>query len=485
VTEAVKSGTFRITVNERGQLDSLRNASVVNTVEGARTIVWIIPEGSKVQEGDLLCRLDSSELEDKEIQQQIQVTQAKADLKKGEENIEIQERQNESDVAAATLAWELAQLDLDGFKNGEYDRDKNVLIGERDLALEELNQATEVYLFTKRVAKKGYRSQNEVETARIAVAKAQNKVNVTEGELAVLEKFTYNRTLKELTENAAETERELERAKRRGQATLAQFQAEYEACKLNYDVELTKLKRLQNQIAACTLRAPQAGEVVYANQRSRRSEPAVIEEGATVRERQTIINLPDLTQMKVDARIHESKISQLVNRAESQLPVLVRIDAFPGEAFNGVLDSVSSVPVPGSWPNYDLKEYEAVVRITEPIEKVRRLRPGLTASLEIVVKQRSNVRQVPVQAVLSIGGQYYSYVLTLDGPERRIVQLGETNDKFIEILDGLEVGERVILNPRNQFAKELAELEAAAGDGEDDNDDEESPQTESGESTTL
>jgi HlyD family secretion protein len=277
----------------------------------------------------------------------------------------------------------------------------------------------------------------------------------------------------------------LERAKRRGQATLAQFQAEYEACKLNYDVELTKLKRLQNQIAACTLRAPQAGEVVYANQRSRRSEPAVIEEGATVRERQTIINLPDLTQMKVDARIHESKISQLVNRAESQLPVLVRIDAFPGEAFNGVLDSVSSVPVPGSWPNYDLKEYEAVVRITEPIEKVRRLRPGLTASLEIVVKQRSNVRQVPVQAVLSIGGQYYSYVLTLDGPERRIVQLGETNDKFIEILDGLEVGERVILNPRNQFAKELAELEAAAGDGEDDNDDEESPQTESGESTTL
>jgi HlyD family secretion protein len=41
----------------------------------------------------------------------------------------------------------------------------------------------------------------------------------------------------------------------------------------------------------------------------------VIEEGASVRERQAIINLPDVENMKIDARIHESKISRIVGTA--------------------------------------------------------------------------------------------------------------------------------------------------------------------------
>ena len=40
---------------------------------------------------------------------------------------------------------------------------------------------------------------------------------------------------------------------------------------------------------------------------SRRSEPSIVEEGMTVRERQKLINLPDMSAMKVDAKIHESK----------------------------------------------------------------------------------------------------------------------------------------------------------------------------------
>ena len=125
----------------------------------------------------------------------------------------------------------------------------------------------------------------------------------------------------------------------------------------------------------------------------RGSQPVVIEEGANVRERQRIIKLPDLNHMKVDARIHESKIS----RVEPGLEVEIQVDALPNVTYHGVLESVSSVPVPGSWPNTDLKEYEAEIRITDEVEKVRELRPGMTAALEIIVQERAeDVLQVPV-----------------------------------------------------------------------------------------
>ena len=67
-----------------------------------------------------------------------------------------------------------------------------------------------------------------------------------------------------------------------------------------------------DQIAACKIRSSQDGQVVYANVKDgRSSEKVVIMEGASVRERQAIINLPDLDNMKVSARIHESRISMI------------------------------------------------------------------------------------------------------------------------------------------------------------------------------
>lgn len=425
-----------------------------------------------VKEGDVLCELDSSTLEEKEKQQQILLTQADADLKKSIENVEIQKRQNESDQAAARLAETLANLDLESFEEGESVAEDNRLKGEVLIAREDLAQKIENYEFLKRIAKKGYKTQNDVENARIAVTKAQNTLDVAEGALKVQQKYKNERTLVELKEMASETVRETERVKRQGVAAMAQLKAELEARKLTYEVEKTKLTRLQQQIAACKLTAPQDGEVVYANQSSRRSEPVTIEEGATVRERQKIINLPDLTQMKVDARIHESKISQV----RAGLPVIIRIDAVPDVIYHGTVDSVSSVPLAGNWPNLDLKEYEAIVRITDDIEKLSALKPGLTAGLEIIVKQRdADVLQIPVQSVINVGNRYFAYVLTESGPQRRDLQIGDSNEKAIEILDGIQENEKVIMNPRSNFADELNELEASIGKADNDKQAESTP----------
>jgi HlyD family secretion protein len=514
LTGTVERGPFRLSVIERGTLGSLRNSTLVNTVEGNTTIIFVVPEGTQVKApvrsdvdgtveqigeeqygrrtlavrdlhdalhtfsgdvgpirkvlvkagevvrvgdpliGDVVCELDSALLVQQEILQQIKVTTADAEVKKALEAIEIQKHANAGLLATARLTGDLAQLDLEKYRRGEFEQLVKQYTGELLLAREELNQARENYEYAKRVAKKGFKSQNELEAARIGELRSRNKVEDASEKLKVLETYDYKRRIRELEELAAQSVREIERIQLTGEAAMAQLEAQLEACRLTHKGEQRTLERLQRQIAACRLVAPQDGQVVYAVERSRRSEPIVIEEGAIIRERQEIINLPDFSQMKVDVKIHESKIALI----REGLPALVRVLSEQGRSYRGVLEQVSDVPVRGDYPNYDLMLYECAVRI---IDDVQDLKPGLTAEVEIISQDRDDVLQTPVQSIVAAGDKYFAWVLTRDGPElREGLQLGPANDTTAEVLAGLDEGEQVVMNPRTQFDKQVAALEA-------------------------
>ncbi|MFN9720256.1 MAG: HlyD family efflux transporter periplasmic adaptor subunit [Planctomycetota bacterium] len=519
ILRKAEKGPFRIMITENGTIDSLKNVTLSNRVEGSTTIISLIPEGSKVTEpvmteldgvvhfaagesessksvkvvapdgteksyplvlgeftkvlvedrqqvrkgdflsGDVCCELDASSLKEKFQDQKIKVTTATANLDKAGKDIEIQRTTNESNVAKAKLAEELAQLDFASYTSagGEYAQAVETIRGDLKKTEEELSINKEEYERIRDQARLGYANVNQLESARLKVTQSQITLKVKTGELAVLENFTKIRKESELKQTAEDTKRETARAKLEGEALMTQMQAAYDAAKLTLDIETEKLETYRRQIQACQLVAPQAGEVVYAAQQGGRgSEPVVIEQGASVRERQAIINLPDLEHMKIDARIHESRISRIVIGQ----PVEIEIDALPGEPYRGKLASVSSVPVPGSWPNTDLKEYEAIVEILETPEKTRKLKPGMTAQVRIIVEDRKDpVLQVPVQSVVSFSGNYFTYAVGGKGAELREIKVGDANDEFMEVLDGVKEGESVVMSPRTYFSKELSALE--------------------------
>lgn len=458
IPASVTREPFEVVLNVQGHLDSQSNATLSSQVEGSTTIISIIPEGTWVEEGDVVCELDSSSLSENLKQQQIDVTQAEAKLAQASESLSIQQTQNQSDIAAAELNKDLAKLDLEKYEDGEYPAKQRELAGTVAIKLEEFRRAEEDYEFTKRLVRKGYETPSDLESKRIAVKRAELELQKAEEDLKVLTQYTKKRDLAELNANVREYERELERVKLKAKSAEAQAVAEVDSAKLTLEVEKEKLDRYQQQLAACTLRAPQAGEVVYANlQSSRRgSDGVAIEEGAQVRERQAIINLPDVTRMKVSCRIHESLISKM----RTGLKAAIRVDAYPTEIFNGEVAQVSSVPMTGSWPNYDLREYQAEIFLTDDVEKVRRLRPGLTTQVEIFVDSRDDVLQVPQQAVVKAGRKSLVFIANADNTvTRRLVELGMTNSTSAEIIDGLSESDRVVLNPRTRFSDQIAEVE--------------------------
>jgi HlyD family secretion protein len=215
-------------VTERGTLDSMKNAVLTSKVEGTTTIINIKPEGSHVNEGDLVVELDSSALVDKEVQQQIAVTTAESQLETAKGNVAIQVQQNASDIAAAELKLKLAQLDLDNYTkdDGDFEQLQTELQSQVSLCKDKLKQSTEQADYIERLVKKGFKTQTELASSRITQQSDTINLELAENKLKLLQQVTKVRTLTELEANAKEFDRELERVKLKSKNALEQKEAE-------------------------------------------------------------------------------------------------------------------------------------------------------------------------------------------------------------------------------------------------------------------
>ena len=79
----------------------------------------------------------------------------------------------------------------------------------------------------------------------------------------------------------------------------------------------------------------------------------------------------------------------------------------------------------------------------------------MTAKARIFVGELDNVLVVPLQAVSQHKGEFSAYVDAQAGIQRRPVKIGESNEQFVEIKDGLTEGEVVALDARSRSAAEF------------------------------
>lgn len=352
----------------------------------------------------ILVKLDSSSLENERIQQEIVVENSYAS------------------VIQAQNALDTAIIAEQEYLEGTYEQDRKDLEIKIAEAKVELSQAQQYLDFSKRLYRKGYVTKLQLEDDYNRVMKAENQRDLYIKQLEVLDDFTKRKMAKQL------------------QADIKTAEATLKAEKASHELDLEKLRDIQEQITNCTIFATQPGQVVYANIRGRRGgDELVIEEGTVIRENQVIIRLPDPTKMQVKSKINEARIAMV----EVGMPAAIRLDAFSEMELEGIVEQVGEYPAPTSWFRSDVKEYEAIIKIFEPPPG---LRPGLTAEVKIRVEHRENATQVPVQAILQHGPKYYCVFRDGKGFKAREVTVGPSNEKFVVVEAGLRLGEEVVLN---------------------------------------
>ncbi len=419
--DRAKVGVFTHDVVERGELESSSNVEVRCEVQSrtssGTSIIEIVPEGTIVQEGDFLVRLDDSALKDELTQQQNVVNASEAKV-------------IESKAGLAT-----AEISKEEYENGTFKQDEELLRSEAFVAEEDLRRAQEYAHHSERLAAKGYVTQVQLEADKFAVKKSEADLALAKTKLEVLRNYTKRKMIEQLTANIKIAE------------------AKVMADEKTHGIDEKKLELIKTLIEKCVIKAPAGGQVVYANESGgRNGQDVIIQEGTVVRERQVIVRLPDPTRMQVKARINESR----VDFVRSGFPVIIHVDALPGTELQGTVRRVSDYPISGGFFGSSVKEYATFIEVHDPPQG---LRPGMTAEVSIRVDQNENSLQLPVQAVFERGEKHW---VLMDGPSglrAQEVKIGANNDKYVVIRSGVEKDQEVLSNPR----KYLNQVELPSG----------------------
>jgi HlyD family secretion protein len=457
---AVQRGPLTISLSESGTVQNRDQVVLKCGVEGSTTVLWLIPEGTNVKEGDLLMELDSAKLMDDKTRQEITVMNADASFVQARENLEVTKSQTETDIAQAELKFSFATSDLKKYIEGEYPQQVQQANADITIADEELNRANDKLNWSRTLAKEGFITKTELQADELAADKAKIDLDLAKSKLTLLKEWTYQRTLDQLTSDKEQAEKALERVRRKATADVVQAQANKNAREAELTRQTAILDKINQQIAKCHITAPVPGMVVYATtgKANFRGNIEPLEEGRQVRERQELIYLPTTSSMRAEIKVHESSL----RKVRSGMPVRITVDALPGRRFHGTVGKIGLLPdAQSAFMNPDLKVYTTEINMDDVAED---LRAGMTCRAEIIVEEYADAIFVPVQSVVRVGGQYMAYVAGGGAPEARPVRVGLDNNRMIRVLEGLDVGEQVLLAPPLAPSSVVTEAAQAAED---------------------
>jgi HlyD family secretion protein len=474
-----------ISVMESGSIKASNSVTIRSAVEGRTTIVNVVPEGTILTEedvanGKIILELDISSLKEDFTQQQIAYNSAMADFTDAKENLDIQKNQNESDIQQAWLTVKFALMDLqkylgqsaadklvadansrpvtdEDFK--KLTRDPNQLGGEslqkhRQLTSDISMAQSECYLaqntltWTEKLAAKNYVAKTELESDKLKADKSKITLEQAQTAIDLFIRYEFPKDAHKFFSDYVEAKRQLERTQAKARSMQAQAEAKLNSAESKFALEKERLERLKRQIAASTVRAPRPGMVVYATQGGGRAGSSrartSIEVGREVAQREEIMSIPSASEMAVDTKIHETNIDKVTVGQRAR----IMLDAMPDKVFYGQVLKIAPLPDPAAFmSNPDLKVYSTDVSL----ESSETLRPGMSAKVEVIIAQLKEVVAVPVQCISNRGGKKICFVQTRTGGEERQVKTGPYNDKFIQILEGLNEGDKVLLNPPRVF----------------------------------
>ena len=440
ITAEAIAGPFDHIVLEQGELESTSNVEVVCKVRARNgasgtAILWVVDEGTVVIKGDKIVELDASALETALKEKRLQVLAA------------------EAAVAAAKALVEQSEISRQEYLEGLFQTEENLIQSEMAIAEQSLRKAQLAMESTQRLVAKGLVNSLQLEADQFAVANNQNLLQSAERRLKVLQNLTRQKMLVQFD------------------SAISSAQAQLASATESLNEEKGDAVELESQIAFCVITAPSDGVVIHANSYSSRGGNAefVVEAGAVIRERQTIVRLPDPKRMQVKANVNESRITLI----RPGMPAKIRVDAVNNLELVGRVSKVSRYAEPGSWFSSSIKEYATIVEIVEPPETIR---TGMTAEVQIFVEQLPNATQVPIQAIYEHGGKTYSLVKKGSTSfDTREVTMGATNETLATIKDGITPGESVVLNLRQNLSlmnlpklerEDNAALASMAGEGD-------------------
>ncbi|MDH5743641.1 MAG: HlyD family efflux transporter periplasmic adaptor subunit, partial [Candidatus Aminicenantes bacterium] len=158
-----------------------------------------------------------------------------------------------------------------------------------------------------------------------------------------------------------------------------------------------------------------------------------------------LMTIADLSVMEVEVEVDETDVIGV----KMGQPADVRVDAFPDDSVKGKVTEIGSSALQKLTMAEESKDFKVIITLEDPPEN---LKPGLSASADIITARKNNVLAIPISALVLMekeGAEQEEGVYIVQ--ESRVkftpVQKGIMGELKIEITSGLEEGQDVVVGP--------------------------------------
>jgi len=324
-------------------------------------------------------------------------------------------------------------------------------------AEKEVGWAQEDLVATTELRDKAFASAKELEEAEFEVEEKENALATAMLSRDLLKKYTLLQDVRKKVNEFVKARNDREAAKSKAASQLMQKQVAVSEATMRLDRAIRKLEDLRAELGKMTILAPAPGLVIIGEQRSSRwrsSGDDDIKVGAAAYPGKTLITLPDFSVMQASVQVHEVDI----NRVKIDQKATIALDAYPEVEFHSKVTEIAKLAKEESWySSSEVKVFPVEITIEGEDE---RLKPGMTAKVEIHVGEANDVAYVPIDAVREQGGAEICLVYVDGKMEPRQVETGVSNESFVEIKEGLVEGDMVALAPDIQQLGMFPELDA-------------------------
>lgn len=419
LTAGVRRGNLVVRLTETGILRPAESITYRSPLPGRELeIVFLVPEGTLVQEGDLLVRLDTTELK-RELERAIQ------DLRQAQVEVQVAEAEKQEGVAA-----------IDSLERGEGALSVEETRSALRLAEKKATRVREEYESLKPLLDRGFITREELDRSAFELEQAEVDLNLARRKAEIY------------------IEQTRPRGQQRARLQLAQKEAQLGNTQARVAEARTRLQALQEVIEACSLYARRPGLVVY-EEFLMASPRRKIRVGDRVTQSQGVVTIPEVERMLVEASVNEAD----VHRVKPGQPVMIRLDAFPDLRLTGKVERVGTLARASMERPFEEKRFDLVVEVDRTDAD---LRPEMTARVDVLVGERKDVLLMPVNAVFDRQGVLVAHRVGLLGVETRQIELGDANELEVEIKAGLAEGDRVALTDVGGAAPGAGGAEAPA-----------------------
>ena len=440
--------SFDITTTALGEMKAKNQVELRNELDSESTIVEIVPEGNTAKKGEVLVKLNAETIQQRLDEETLQLETARAQLVEAEQGYAIQVSENDSALRAAQLKLQLAELDLQKWRQGEVESKRQELDHELDRTTKDEVRLREKLEKSRELQSKGYYSLDQLKQDELAWEQA--KAALAKADLAKRVYWEFEHPKDEKTKMSAvdEARAELDRTVHQNESKLASKEADKRNRQQSLTIRDQSVAKYKRQVEHATIVAPQDGLVVYSTSVDNMrwgGDDGPLQIGSKVWPNQTLIVLPDTSEMIASVRVHES----LASRIRPGQRATIKVDAVGDRRFSGKVEGVGVLAEQTNrWMDPNLREYSVRI-LLEPgqdSEGTSKLRPSMRCEAELFLGRVDDAIAVPIQAVFNEGMLRFVYVS--DGSSRyvrRPVKIGQRSDQYGQVLAGLKQGERVLL----------------------------------------